>query len=137
MGKVWKTDIQIRFADVYGLGHVNNARLQEYYDLGKMEFYSGILGNKILPDRVVPVIVSTKTDYFSQTRLYDSGCVETQVEKIGNKSTTLIQRIIDAESGSVRSECRTVAVTFDFARQESVMLDDRWRDGLAEYMIEQ
>ena len=74
MGKVWKTDIQIRFADVDGLGHVNNARLQEYYDLGKMEFYSGILGNKILPDRVVPVIVSTKTDYFSQTLLYDSVC---------------------------------------------------------------
>ena len=35
-----KTDIQIRFNDVDQMGHVKNAVIMEYLDLGKDEFFS-------------------------------------------------------------------------------------------------
>ena len=35
-----RTDIQIRFNDVDQMGHVNNAVIMEYLDLGKDAFFS-------------------------------------------------------------------------------------------------
>lgn len=125
----------MRFADIDGLGHVNNARIQEYYDIAKTDFYTGIFGDtvRILPDRIAPVIVSNRTDYMAQTRLYEKVAVETSVEKIGTKSMTLFLRLIGG-NGEIKSECRSVLVAFDFSRQESVEISDEWRAALEEYL---
>lgn len=136
MGKIATIDIQIRFGDVDGLGHINNARIQEYFDLAKMDFYSNSIGNEIMPDRVSPVIVSVKTDYFAQSRLYDRLYVETSVEEIGNKSVRLFQRLLSRDDSQVRAECRTVAVTYDFVTGESVGISDAWREALSQYIAE-
>lgn len=134
MKKVVETDIQIRFGDVDGLGHINNSHIQEYYDLAKMDFYAKAMGAEIVPENQSPVIVSNHTDYMAQSRLYDKLYVETCVEKIGNKSTTLRQRLIDRKGGEVKSICHTVLVQFDFAKQESIELSAEWKKALAEYM---
>ena len=34
-----ETQIQMRFADIDVLGHVNNVNQQHYFDLGKCDFY--------------------------------------------------------------------------------------------------
>ena len=39
-----ETQIQMRFADIDVLGHVNNVNQQNYFDLGKCDFYKQVLG---------------------------------------------------------------------------------------------
>ena len=39
-----ETKIQMRFADIDVLGHVNNVNQQHYFDLGKCDFYKQVLG---------------------------------------------------------------------------------------------
>ena len=39
-----ETQIQMRFADIDVLGHVNNVNQQHYFDLGKCDFYKQVLG---------------------------------------------------------------------------------------------
>ena len=41
-----ETKIQMRFADVDMLGHVNNVNQQHYFDLGKSDFFRRVLGMK-------------------------------------------------------------------------------------------
>ena len=38
-----ETQIQMRFADIDVLGHVNNVNQQHYFDLGKCDFYKQVL----------------------------------------------------------------------------------------------
>lgn len=122
-----KTDIQIRFADVDILGHVNNVNLQHYFDLGKNTYFQQVLGlNHVIGEQGL-ITAATNTSYLGQTRLTDQIYVETSVEKIGDKSLTMLQRIIDHANGDVRAESRSVMVAFNFNTQESISVPDSWR----------
>ena len=131
-----QTTIQQRFADADTLGHVNNIHLQEYFDLGKMELYRRILGQRIDWRGINLVLVSIKTDMMRQTRLGDDLCVESWVEKIGNKSMSVGQRLINKADGVVNAECHTVVVCFDFATQSAVPFPDEWRTLLTDWLDE-
>ena len=120
-------NIQVRFADVDILGHINNVNLQHYYDLGKNDFFHEVLGMDTLPTRQSVITAATDTSYFEQTRIDDDIWVETEVEKVGTKSMVFRQRIVNDATGKVHSESRSVMVAFDFERQESVALPDAWR----------
>ncbi len=135
MGKILKTDIQIRFADVDSLGHVNNANMQHYFDLGKMDFYNKVLGQSLDWKHEAMVLVSIHIDYRQQTRLDDPIYVETAIEKIGNKSMTFLQRLFNRCTGNMHAECRTVAVGFDYFHQKSIELLPVWRKAMEEYLI--
>jgi acyl-CoA thioester hydrolase len=121
------TKIQQRFADSDTLGHINNIHLQEYFDLGKMELYATLLGDRIDWRGVNLVLVSIKTDMVRQTRLGDDIVVESWVEKIGTKSMTVRQRLINKADGEANAECSTVVVCFDFASQRAIPFPDEWR----------
>ncbi len=65
-----ETDIQIRFADIDILGHVNNVNLQHYFDLGKTAFYREVLEVDVFPGGggAFPITAATETSYLAQTR---------------------------------------------------------------------
>jgi YbgC/YbaW family acyl-CoA thioester hydrolase len=131
--KTIETDIQIRFADIDSLGHVNNVNLQHYFDLGKMDFYRraiGIVG--VLSDKtgIFPITAGTQTDYFGQTHPEENIYVETTLEKVGNKSMTFAQRIVSRATGEVKAASRSAMVAFDFAAQVSVPVPEEWRESV-------
>lgn len=123
-----ETDIQIRFADVDILGHVNNVNLQHFFDLGKSDYLSTVLGLGLVWKEEGLITAATNTSYLAQTRPEEKIYVETQVEKIGTKSITVFQRIIARGSGEVKAESRTVLVAFDFKAQESIEIPADWRE---------
>lgn len=123
-----RVKIQIRFADIDGLGHVNNVNLQHYYDLGKNYYFRDVLHIGIGWKKIGPITAATETSYFEQTRIDDDIWVETEVEKVGNKSMVFRQRIVNDVTGKIHSESHSVMVAFDFERQESVRVPDAWRE---------
>lgn len=135
MGKTLITDVQIRFADGDTLGHINNINQQHYFDLGKMEFYTNVMGKTIEADSESLILASIHTDYYAQSRLHDRLQVHTRVERIGNKSITFFQKLINAGTGTVNAECRTVAVAFNFETEQAFELKPEWRAVLGEYLI--
>ncbi len=127
---ITETDIQTRFADFDALGHVNNVNLQHYFDLGKSDFYRCVAGLESVPSGTIgvfPITAATQTDYIAQTRPGESIYVETSLEKVGNKSMKLLQRIIAHESGEIKAVSRSVMVAFDFTRQESIVIPSGWK----------
>ena len=127
--KKTETDIQIRFADVDILGHVNNVNLQHYFDLGKSAYYREIIGLDSMSrsgDYFI-ITAATNTSYLAQTRHTERIYVETCIPEIGNKSMVIAQRLISRETGEVKAESRSVMVAFDFVNQVSVPVLDEWR----------
>jgi len=126
-----ETNIQMRFADVDSLGHVNNVNQQHYFDLGKSDFFARVLHMEIRRDTRGLIIASTHTDYKTQILLGSSVCVTTRPVEIGHKSFRLFQQIIDTETREVKTECTTVIVAFDFEAQRSIELPASWREKLS------
>lgn len=134
MAKQLITPIQKRFSDVDSFMHVNNIWQQTYFDLGKTEFYSKVLGITGVFDSLRIITASTHTDYFGQVRLTDDIVVTTDVSRLGNKSMTLHQRILCGEK--CLTESSSVMVAFDFDAQTTVPIPAVWREKLAEYLTE-
>lgn len=102
-----RTDIQIRFNDVDQMGHVNNAVIMEYLDLGKDAFFSSHGLSPTKSDFTV-MVVHYDVDFKAQIRYHDPIHVTTEIEKIGNKSLTVLQRVINSDTQVVCVECHTV-----------------------------
>ena len=111
--------------------HVNNVSQQMYFDLGKADFYRQVLQDG--PSRIITA--ATANSFKEQIRMEDDIYVTTTVAKVGNKSITLFQQIIGRNAAgreTVKTESTSVMVAFDFDRQESVTVPERWRRNLAD-----
>ena len=133
MAKQIITPVQKRFSDVDSFMHVNNIWQQSYFDMGKTEFYTQVLGVTGVFDKLRIITASTHTDYWGQVRLTDDIVVVTQVSRIGNKSMTLHQRIMLGKR--CLTESSSVMVAFDFETQQTVAIPDEWRTKLEEYLV--
>lgn len=134
MAEILITPIQKRFSDVDSFMHVNNIWQQSYFDMGKTEFYTKVLGVTGVFDKLRIITASTHTDYFGQVRLTDDIVVTTDVSRLGNKSMTLHQCIKSGEK--VLTESSSVMVAFDFETQQTVQIPDEWREKLMRYLKE-
>lgn len=133
MAKQLITPVQKRFSDVDSFMHVNNIWQQSYFDMGKTDFYTQVLGITGVFDKLRIITASTHTDYLGQVRLVDDIVVVTDVSRIGNKSMTLHQRILSGDR--CLTESSSVMVAFDFELQKSVAMPEEWRSKLEEYLI--
>lgn len=124
-----KTPIQIRFNDVDQMGHVNNAVIMEYFDLGKDAFFSSHGVPPTKGDFTI-MVVHYEVDFKSQIRYHDNIQVETEVEKIGNKSLTVMQRVVNTETGTVCVECRTVMSGYRRSTSSSEVIPPEVREWL-------
>ena len=133
MAKQLTTRVQKRFSDVDSFMHVNNIWQQSYFDMGKTDFYTTVLGTTGVFDKLRIITASTHTDYYDQVRLMDDIVVVTDISRIGTKSMTLHQRIMCGEK--CLTESSSVMVAFDFELQKSVAMPEEWRSKLEEYLI--
>ena len=123
------TPIQIRFNDVDQMGHVNNAVIMEYLDLGKDTFFSSHGLSPTKSDFTV-MVVHYEVDFRAQIHYHDRIHVENEIEKIGNKSLTMMQRVVNTETGTVCVECRTVMAGYRRSTTSSAVIPDEVRTWL-------
>ena len=125
--------LQVRWGDLDGFGHVNNAAYLTYVQEARVDFtiYARERKNQspILFDMVV---ARAEVDYIAP--IYEAGVnahVEVWVHRIGNSSFGLSYEIhVD---GQVVAKARTVQVTVDMHTKESRPLNDAEKEFLQEY----
>ena len=125
--------VQIRFNDIDGQRHVNNAVYQSYFDIGRAGYFTVISGTEYQAGGKSVVVASVQTDFLKPIFLHDKIQVETRVSKIGNKSLTMLQRITDSNTGEVKSTCSTVFVGFDYEKQETIVISDSMKEMIKNY----
>ncbi len=123
------TPIQIRFNDVDQMGHVNNAVIMEYLDLGKDAFFSGHGLSPTKSDFTV-MVVHYDVDFKAQIHYHDKIQVETSIERFGTKSLTMLQRVVNVESDTICVECRTVMAGYRRSTNRSEVIPEEVRQWL-------
>lgn len=101
--------LQIRFNDVDMMGHVNNAVIMEFFDLGKACYFAAS-GIPVTPEEgdFCVMVVHFEVDFHSQIHYQDHIAVTTHVSHWGNKSLQVTQQIINTDSNQPCATCRTV-----------------------------
>ena len=90
-----KHPIQKRFSDIDMLGHVTNSIYQQYFDLGRMYYFSEVLNEKMDWQDEGLILVSININFMAQVKLYEDIEVRTKIVKLGNKSLEMHQQIFN------------------------------------------
>ena len=124
--------IQLRFNDVDKFGHVNNTIYFSFYHLGKTEYFGSVCPG-VDWEKIGIVVVHIEANFVKQIFASDHIAVQTAVSKIGTKSFHLVQQVIDTKTNEVKCVCKSIMVTFDLERHESMPLTKEWIEAICKY----
>jgi acyl-CoA thioester hydrolase len=120
--------IQIRFADIDRLNHVNNACYLNYFELGRVHYFNHVFKDKINWSEKGFVLARTEVDHLEPLFLNDEVYCFTKVIKTGTKSLTLKNSVVKKEKGQF-VECASgigILVAMDYQKKESIELPAEW-----------
>ncbi len=120
------TDIQMRFRDIDGMGHVNNAVYLSYIELARTQFYMQHANRRTL-DEIDFILAHVEIDFESQATWGDQIQVAVWPSKIGNSSFTLGYEIKEKRSGRILARAKSVLVSYDYEKKKSKPISDDFR----------
>lgn len=131
-----RTKIQIRWSDVDQLGHVYNGQYQHFFDIGKSDFFASVLGvaHNWASTGEGFLTAQTLNNYFEPIEMQEPIEVTTEIEKIGNKSFTMVQQLVDASTGHIKSHSRSVIVCYNTQTKQSITVPDAWRAAMTAHI---
>jgi acyl-CoA thioester hydrolase len=114
--------IEIRWRDLDGFGHVNNAVFLTYLEECRDEFLQRRLDDP--PGRGEYMVVRIAIDYRSQITMDDDWVeAEVGVARVGRSSVTLAERILTGPERRLAAEAETVVVRYDWETGRARALD--------------
>ena len=127
-------EIEVRYADLDTLQHVNNVTIMQYVENARIGYYqaAGIWDGKIRHGFGM-VVASVKIDFLSSIMFGDPVRVGIKTGRIGGKSITFRFQVENSQSGQVFARGEVVMVSFSQEEQKSVPVSQEWREKLASF----
>ena len=119
---------QVRFRDVDGAGHVNNAVFLTYIESARIAFARHLGLVRSLEDLGM-IVARVEMDFRSPIALGEEVDVGVRIPRLGTKSFGMDHALYVGDR--LVAEAKTVLVAFDYASGESIDLPDSWRRSLA------
>jgi thioesterase-3 len=108
------TEIKVRgyHADFYG--HVNNARYLEFFEEDRWAHLETSLDLQEWASRgLIFLVVNINVNYRKAVGVGETVLISTEIEKIGNKSAVLLQKIVLKATGEVAADAMITFVISD------------------------
>lgn len=132
MDYIQKTQIQMRYGDLDGLNHVNNATYLTYFELGRINYFREFLGG-FFSRKVNFVVNHADIDFKKPIHFEDNPVMFTWISSIGNSSCVFSHEIRN-ESDLIFARGKTVIVWIDENKQK-MKIDEDIRMRLEELLI--
>lgn len=118
----YNVGIEVRFKDIDGMGHVNNAAYLTFLEHARMQYFTKEAG--ATSERDVPFILAhAAIDYKQPIRLNDEVEVVFWTSRIGGKSWDFDYEIRDPDDHTLYATGKTVQVAYDYELDESCDLE--------------
>jgi acyl-CoA thioester hydrolase len=115
----------VRFRDLDGMGHVNNAVFSTYLEQARLAWFGE---TTVLPLQDV-ILARTEIDFRSPVAWGETVEIGVRPSRLGTKSFELEYEL--RSDGRTVAEARSVLVGYDYERGESIPIPDRWRKRLS------
>jgi acyl-CoA thioester hydrolase len=111
----------VRFRDLDGMGHVNNAVYSTYLEQARLAWFG--------PDEEMPlsdvILARTEIDFRAPLGLGEIVEIGVRPSRLGTKSFELEYEL--RSNGRTVAEAKSVLVGYDYAREASTEIPERWR----------
>ena len=125
--------IEVRYGDLDPQGHLNNAKYLTYFEQGRI-YYLRHLGLFTEGQSFMDIGIILADVHITFKKPVEWGIpvkVGVRTKKIGNKSMTVEQTVVHAETEEVFAIGEVVLVTYDYRMGKSIPIPQEWREKIS------
>ena len=127
--------IEVRYGDLDPQGHLNNAKYLTYFEAGRINYFThlGIFtpGQSFMDVNVI--LAEARITFLAAVEYGTPVKVGVRTSKMGNKSMTVDQNIVHAETGEVLATGQVILVAYDYHAKKSVPISDEMREKISTF----
>jgi acyl-CoA thioester hydrolase len=120
--------IQVRFADLDVMGHVNNSVYLSYFEMTRVHYFKELVGSNWNWRKEGVLLVRNEIDYLKPILLNDEPEIHMFLEKIGEKSISLLYEI--KVSREIHTKGKSVLVCFNAEEGKTIPVPVTMADAL-------
>jgi acyl-CoA thioester hydrolase len=125
--------IAVRFRDLDGMGHVNNAVFLTYFEVARAFYWRQALGEEEMARLRTYVVARAEVDYRSPVTLGDDPVCHVRVASFGRSSFAMEYRMVDRTTGRVLAEGKTVQAMYDYETGRSRPVDESLKEAVRRF----
>ena len=122
---IFETTVEIRFADIDAMGHVNNAVYFSYFEQARMAYFKERVARIWDWNEDGVIVARNEIDYVFPVFLNDRMVIRLWVEHVGSKSFTVCYRVVVGER--LCATGKSVLVCFNHKNKATQLLPEAWR----------
>ena len=122
--------VEVRYGDLDPQGHVNNAKYLTYFEQGRVAYMIelGLFTKDQSFMEIGVILADVHLTYLEPIYFGQNIKVGVRVARLGNKSMTWEQNIVDADTGRELSKGEVVIVTYDYKTEKTIPIPQEWRE---------
>ncbi len=127
--------IEVRYGDLDPQGHVNNAKHLTYFEQARVAYmiHLGLFTKDQSFMKIGMIIADIHITYLQPIYFGQNIKVGVRTAKLGHKSMTWEQNVMDADSGKELSTGELVIVTYDYGTGKTISIPEEWRGKISEF----
>jgi len=127
--------IEVRYGDLDPQGHVNNAKHLTYFEQARIAYLIELgLFTKDQSFMEIGVILADVHIIYLEPIYFEQNIkAGVHTGRLGNKSMTWEQNIVDAESGREIVKGEVIIVTYDYKEEKTVSIPREWRKKITQF----
>lgn len=127
--------IEVRYGDLDPQGHLNNAKFLTYFEQARIRYFVKLgffeIGQSFMDVGVI--MAEAKVTYHAPVEYGTPVKAGVCTCRLGNKSMTVKQAIVSAETGEVFASGYVILVSFDYHAQKTVPIPEKMRKAISEF----
>jgi acyl-CoA thioester hydrolase len=127
--------VEVRYGDLDPQGHVNNAKHLTYFEQGRVAYMIelGLFTKDQSFMEIGVILADVHLTYLEPIYFGQNIKVGVRVARLGNKSMTWEQIIVDADTGKELSKGEVIIVTYDYKTEKTIAIPQEWREKFEAY----
>jgi acyl-CoA thioester hydrolase len=127
--------VEVRYGDLDPQGHVNNAKHLTYLEQARIAYLIelGLFTKDQSFMEIGVILADLHITYLAPIYFGEQIKVGVHISKLGNKSMTWEQNIVDAETGKVLAKGEVIMVTYDYKAEKTIPIPQEWREKISTF----
>jgi len=127
--------IEVRYGDLDPQGHVNNAKHLTYFEQARIQYMIelGLFTKDQSFMEIGVILADVHITYLEPIYFGQNIKVGVHAAKLGTKSMTWEQNIVDADTGRELAKGEVVVVTYDYTEEKTISIPQVWREKISAF----
>lgn len=127
--------VEVRYGDLDPQGHVNNAKHLTYFEQARIAYFIqlGLFTKDQSFMDIGVILADVHLTYLEPVYFGQNIKVGVHISKLGNKSMTWNQNIVDADTGKELAKGEVIMVTYNYHAEKTISIPPEWREKITQF----